>query len=305
MNNTRPHGWQLTVLLATLLISLGAAHAWGAKNQDEVFGLKKDQVARDYSVQEISCSGQSNVFWPGEEMRFTVQIVNKTDKPLKVTGQAQTIAYGTTCDPLDGWTQYAVKIADVGAVPVAVDLPAKGYVDLVIKPVVPNRFGAYALIVDLPGYGRQFAAAFLYVPKATPGKVRNPTYALDLREVTPQMCGLWQRLGIKGTRNEIGYTRTEAAAEQLARLGRECKLMSDYDITVMLCIEGCDWPTNPFGRFRSFLDKDGVGKFQYLGDAAWSPKWDADFQRWVRIICSNYGWPHGPVNAVELWNEPW
>ena len=122
---THSPGWLLSMLLVTLLAT-GMAYGWSVKNQEEVFGLQKDQVATDYSAQEIACSGQSNVFWPGEAINFTVQIVNNSGKPFKASGQAQTIAYGTTSDPLDGWTQYAEKIADAGSTPIAVDLPATG-----------------------------------------------------------------------------------------------------------------------------------------------------------------------------------
>jgi len=38
---------------------------------------------------------------------------------------------------------------------------------------------------------------------------------------------------------------------------------------------------------------------------AWLPSADEDFQKWCRIYAGTFGWPRGPVNAMELWNEPW
>ena len=36
------------------------------------------------------------------------------------------------------------------------------------------------------------------------------------------------------------------------------------------------------------------------------PANDPDFQAWAQMQPPNkYGWPNGPVNAMELWNEPW
>jgi hypothetical protein len=35
------------------------------------------------------------------------------------------------------------------------------------------------------------------------------------------------------------------------------------------------------------------------------PSFDPEFKRYLKDIVSKYGWPKGPVNAVELWNEPW
>ena len=43
----------------------------------------------------------------------------------------------------------------------------------------------------------------------------------------------------------------------------------------------------------------------YPGDCAWLPSADADFRKYMTDVCSRWGWPRGPVNAVELWNEPW
>jgi hypothetical protein len=286
-------------LAVLCLLCTGAASAEKFKGLDALLGVTPKAT---FAVHEIACSGVSNVFWPGDVPSFTLQVVNTTDTPLQAQGSAMTIQYGTSSDPLDGWTQIVHKIADCGAVPVALNIPAKGFVDITVKPVVPKRFGAYALVLDVPGHGRQFAAAFLNTPKATPGKVQFPTYALDLREVTPEMCGLWQRLGIKGTRNEWGFRQDEGS---LKALDRDCKIMDQFEITCMLCIEGGDYSTMPLGTIRSFLDDKGVGKFEYPGDFAWEPKYDVQFQAWMKKITAQFGWPKGPVNAVELWNEPW
>ena len=293
--------------LAVALMATPALCFNGGKGAEAVFGLAKEQLATDYAVQETSCTAPANVFWPGDEVGFTVQVVNKSDQPLKVEGKAETIAYATACDPQDGWVQICQKVADCGTVPVTVDIPAKGFLDLTLKPTVPQRFGAYALVLDLPGHGRQFVAAFLRTPKATPGKVQHPTYALDLREATPEMCSLWQRLGIKGTRNEWGYRRTDSPTwtNEMAALAEECRIMAQYDITVMGCIEGGDMSTMPLGRIRSHLNDKDEGPLGYPGDFAWMPQYDEDFQKWCREVASQFGWPKGPLNAMELWNEPW
>ena len=40
-------------------------------------------------------------------------------------------------------------------------------------------------------------------------------------------------------------------------------------------------------------------------DLAWLPSFDPEFKRYLKKVVGTYGWPKGPVNAVELWNEPW
>jgi hypothetical protein len=293
-------------------VALSAALAqgsisWQGKTAPEVFGLGPDREAKDYTVQEIGCTGQSNVFWPGESVGFTLQLANQTNQPIKVRGQAEVIQYAMTTDPINWWGMIYRKVAQCGAVPIEVDLPAKGFIDLAIKPVQPKQFGAFVLVLDLPGHGRQFAAAYLYVPKADPGKVRSPTYAMDIQQTTDAMCGLFQRLGIKGTRVEVGYLPTDSKGfpKRFDQWTEMFAQFSKYDITAMLTLEGGAYETMPLGCIRSVLNDRNEGTGQYPGDFTWLPQYDEDFQKSVALLTGTFGWPKGPVNAVELWNEPW
>ena len=40
-------------------------------------------------------------------------------------------------------------------------------------------------------------------------------------------------------------------------------------------------------------------------DLAWLPSFDPEFKRYLKSVLMEHGWPKGPINAVELWNEPW
>ncbi|MEB0161049.1 hypothetical protein, partial [Pseudomonas sp. AH2 (2023)] len=40
-------------------------------------------------------------------------------------------------------------------------------------------------------------------------------------------------------------------------------------------------------------------------DMASLPETDGQFREWMKAMALRYGYPRGPVNAVELWNEPW
>ena len=302
--------WPTWVCGLVVTVSAAAAEAgisWQGKTGPEVFGLGPDQAAKDYTVQETGCTGQSNVFWPGEQVGFTLQLVNQTAQPIKIRGKAEVIQYAMTTDPINWWAVIYRKVADCGAVPVDVDLPANGFADVAVRPVQPKRFGAFVLVLDLPGHGRQFAAAYLYVPKATPGKVRSPTYAMDIQQTTDAMCGLFQRLGIKGTRVEIGYQPTgdKNYKKRLDQWTEMFSQFSKYDITAMLTLEGGPYDTMPLGCIRSCLNDRDEGTGQYPGDFTWLPQYDDDFRKSVALLTSTFGWPRGPVNAVELWNEPW
>jgi hypothetical protein len=285
----------------------GVAVPWQASNPEKAFGLTAHQVAKTYTVQEIGCGGVSNVFWPGEEVRFALQFVNQTDRPLQAHGKAEVIQYRMISDPADVWVQTYDKVADCGAVPVHVDIAPKGFADVTVRPVQPRQFGAYVLVIDLAGQGRQFAAAYLYVPKAVPGKFQYPAYAMDIQATGDEMCGLFQRLGIKGTRIELGYSRTNdpGFAKRMADWAQMFNRLNKYDITTLVTLEGGDYGTMPLGRIRSFLNDQAEGNMQYPGDFTWLPQYDDDYQKFVSQLSAAFGWPKGPVNAVELWNEPW
>ena len=82
------------------------------------------------------------------------------------------------------------------------------------------------------------------------------------------------------------------------------KAMADNDITVMLTLM-----TNnahmPMNCIRGLLNDKAEGRMDYPGDFTAMPEFDGEFQAWVKEVALRYGWPKGPLNAVELWNEPW
>ena len=192
------------------------------------------------------------------------------------------------------------------ATPLLLDLPAKGWKNVEVRLPVPERFGPYAVVVDAGKLGRRFGTGFVRSPAPVPGKLQFPTFSHDLMtwDVTESSLALFQRAGIKGLRMEWSYSPTTGKnhAADMEKLGALLKQYGDHDITVMLTLDGGG--PQPLGMFRPHLDADGVmlpGKADY----AWLPEYDADYQKWVEEIAARFGWPKGPVNAIELWNEPW
>ena len=95
-------------------------------------------------------------------------------------------------------------------------------------------------------------------------------------------------------------------AKDMDDFGKRLQVMADNDITVMLTVEtGGDQSRMPLGQVRSLLNEKGEGKMGYPGDFTMLPRYDADFQRWCKDLTERFGWPKGPINAIELWNEPW
>jgi hypothetical protein len=265
------------------------------------------KAPKTYSVQLIDKNVTGNVLLPGDTARFNLQFVNETAQPIHAAGKVEVIRYGTRLAEGDIWKPRGFKIADAGSVPVQVDLPAGGYADITVEPAIPAAFGGYLLVTDLPGLGRQIAAACVRVAAPTPGKVQFPQIALDVSagRWTPDSMAMFKRLGIKAARTEIGYIETDKDGfyQSLVRSAELMGAMRDNDVALMITVSTTGGP-QPMGQPRPHLNDDNTTKTGKC-DMACLPSADEDFQKWCRIFAATFGWPRGPVNAMELWNEPW
>ncbi len=270
---------------------------------EATFGCKFDAKTEGVRAQIVGSNVPGNAFWPGDEAVFEFQVTNSTDQPIKVSGHWELIQYATsTDDPQPFAPATLTKLRACGKEAATFELPAKGVVQQKVKLAVPAEYGAYGVVLDLDGHGREVVAYCLRTVAATPAREQFPTYALDLG--SPDFGPLYQRLGIKGVRIEAGMFNTDdpKAWESTEKL---MKAMKDANIAVMVTMMGSGNGMMPLDRIRGYLNDKAEGKMEYPGDFAIMPQHDKEFQRWVKTYCERYGWPKGPVNAVELWNEPW
>jgi hypothetical protein len=277
----------------------------------EAFGLKVEQKSKNFTVAQTASSLGANVLWPGESAELTFIVNNPGAAPLNLKGFLETIAYNTRVEVGDVWTPKVTRESVAGQVPVEVAVPAKSTATFTVKPTVPDKFGGYVCVFDFGEQGRAFGAAVVRTARAEAGKVFEPSYALDLPwpfEMSDAVTKTFGRLGVRGARMGVGYTPSDNANFQnsLNELEQHLKWAQDNNITVMLTIGAgpVDDKSQPLGRGRPWLDENGVMKDTKF-DAAWLPQYDDDFQKWVTQVVAKWGWPRGPVNAVELWNEPW
>ena len=264
----------------------------------EDFGKSFVISAKGWSVQQTACSLGANALWPGEEATFTCFV--KPGQPYKGSVKVDVIHYGTKGKPGDWWKPVVFKIADTSSSAVDVDLPSEGGF-VTVKPRIGDTFGGYALIFDLGERGRAFAATCVRVPAPDPGRVWLPTYAMDLgwpHEMSPVVFNVFKRLGVKGARTEGGYNTIRDAHVDWAMAN---------DLTLLLTV-GCGGTPReqmPLGRGRPWLRESGEMIEGAKEDLAWVPSFDPEFKRYLKEVLIQHGWPKGPVNAVELWNEPW
>jgi hypothetical protein len=277
------------------------------KDNSAVFGVS---TTTQFTVQEVKADVVANVLWPGDKPSFTFRVTNTSDKAIDAPGRLDVIQYGTRGRAGDIWRPDLFKIADCGGAPVDVKLAAGETREVTVAPAIPETFGGYALMLDMGAAGRAFAASVVRSLPASSERVEAPANSLDIpwpRDINEQSIGLFKRLGVKAARMEVGYVPTTSPnfAKQYQELKDRLQLMQDNNITVMLTVGAAPGLTPiPLDHLRLFLDADDV-MYGTKGDYAWLPSSDPDFQLWCTKVASEFGFPKGPVNALELWNEPW
>ncbi|NLR67020.1 hypothetical protein HGH92_22115 [Chitinophaga varians] len=267
---------------------------------EEVLGVKNNQRHYDYDVSVVRASCPTNVLWPGEQPSYTLQVVNRLNEPIVATGSIELIPYGTRGLPGDIWLPEMVRQGEVATVPVKVNIPAGGYINIEHLPSIPARFGGYALVMDLGRYGRRMITSLVRTFAANPQRLQYPKQSLD-----DMGADFLQRIGVQAIRMGVDYTPTTAPdyTQKMKELDAKIKEYQSKNITVLLMF-GAGTAPLPLGMPRSFLDSNRVMK-KTKQDFVWAPGSDADFQLFVNRLCVQYGWPRGPVTAVSLWNEPW
>jgi hypothetical protein len=304
----------LLVLIAVAGVPLWAQMVTGPDmtNFGEALGLTPALQTRSYTVEELSaqvaehCS--ANVLLPGESVRMTLLFRNKTNRPIHAQGSLEVIQFGTKGKPGDVWSPAVFRIARYKSSTLRVDLGRGGSQRITIAPAIPEAFGGYALIADLGSEGRAFAAALVRVLKPDSGRVQLPTYALDFtwdEQMNENVLDLFQKLGIKGARTGAGFAleKDPGYTTHMAPLEHYLEWARKHEVTVMLTVDNGAAPM-PLGRPRPWLSDD-AHMLKTKDDRAWLPAYDDQFEQWISQLVSRFGWPRGPVNAVELWNEPW
>jgi hypothetical protein len=288
----------LSLLLCLLLWESSGSAQMTTGSAMEDFSKTFNLSAKGWSVQQIGCSRGANVLWPGEDVTFT--FFAKPDQPFKGRLKVDVIRYGTKGKPGDWWKPIVFKIAETSSAEVEVDLPAEG-ASFSVAPKIGEAFGGYAVVLDAGECGRAFGCTCVRVAAAEPGREGLPTYAMDLgwpHEMSPQVFNVFKRLGVKGARVEGGYNTIADAHVDWAM---------ENDLTLMLTVGCGNTPREqqPLGRGRPWLKPDNTCIEGIKEDLAWLPSFDPEFKRYLKEVVSKYGWPKGPINAVELWNEPW
>ncbi len=278
------------------------AAAWGVTATPETY---RNSFGNDGKVAVMlrACSIPANVLWPGDQATFTFQFENLTNRPLKKAGKVHIIRYQTYTPPGPNFFLIGIrKLKDVGSVPIAVDLKAKGWQDVTVTPPIPETFGGYALIIELDGHDRLFGASCVRTFKPQHRKRRFYKLTVDMRNID-----ILVRLGVTPNRLGVGYVPTTSKnfEKWYAEFSGRMQELHKAGRTTTLEFGAGAAKHQPLDRYRKWLNEDDVMRVRGKDDRAWLPAMDPDFRKFVERICSDFGWPKGPVNGVMLWNEPW
>lgn len=270
------------------------------KDFDKIFGVKSFEREYAFQLSLLSLSAPGGVYFPGQQPRVSFQIRNNRDQALRVAGKVEVIPYGTRGLPGDIWKPEVFSTGKISALPIEVNIDAKGFADFTVNPPVPQRMGGYALVVDLGAAGRRFLASYVRTFPARNERVQYPSQSLEY--MPPEVL---ERLDVQAVRLGVSYNAsgTEARKTQMKELAAQLKTLHDHKVTCVVEI-GAGQAPQPLGRGRPHLTKDGVMK-SGKEDLVWSPSQDDDYQQFVYEVAAQYGWPKGPVTGFMLWNEPW
>ncbi|MFN8254321.1 MAG: hypothetical protein U0W24_01450 [Bacteroidales bacterium] len=295
---------KLLIILISLIISdllyaqMRAPEEW--LNYEKVLNVKNNQRFYDFDVYCIKTSGECNIFYPGDKPKLTFQVVNNTNETIAVEGKFDIIRTGANGIPNDIWLPEMVKLQDIQAISVKVNIPPKGFSDFEIEPTIPETFGAYTFVLDLGKHGRRFATSLVRTFKPNPKPIQYPKQALD--DLGVDFLG---RIGVQAIRMGISYIPTTHRdyVKEMEKLNKQLREYKEKNVTVLLMfMEGP--ALIPLGNPRSFLDDNNVF-LKTKQDYVWMPSLDEDFSKFVKNICIENGWPKGCVTGVHLWNEPW
>ncbi len=138
-----------------LTIPAGADERSGRIDFNKVFELNDELIPR-IRITLIKSNAPGCLYFSGERPELTFQLVNTTDKAIKLTGKTELCQFAARSILGDIWNSRTVKLRDRGKQTVRINLPAKGWQNITLKPVLPKEKGCYGLVLDLGKEGRDF-----------------------------------------------------------------------------------------------------------------------------------------------------
>ena len=326
----------LSLALSTTATALDLPIPTGGYDQywSDTFGVNVKRAGGGFEKNDqlqavmIASNVIANILHPGEQGTFTIQLSNLTDREISGEATVELVRYELITIPNQDMFHVAPKkLADVGSTKVSIKIAAKGFQDLTIKPVVPETFGGYGLVLTMPGQDKVFLGGL--VRSLVPDAPRDPRFrrlAVDLEDI-PTITRLGaapNRLGM----SPIGEDGTDKTwAHHYEKAAKHLREFHAAKLPVVIEF-GHEVPgqgkIHPLGKARSHLavktkageykpwnsveptETDGMAYMtSHYSDLTWLPEFDSAVKANIKRLLKEFAWPKGPIIGVDLWNEPW
>jgi len=268
---------------------------------NEVFNLNSGKNMLDVYLIESSIPG--NVLWKNDSIKFTIQVVNKSNSQIQLQARVGCIPYATKARPGDIWVPYMYKMEGEVYESININIAPNSFANFSYSPKLGEKNAAYGLVTDFGDLGQHFITSFVRTFSASTQKIQFPKFCLD--DISNDVLS---RLGCQGIRAGVDYKPTTDPdfEDWLKDLKAKYMEYKDANIAVLLKLGAPEnyGTKHPIGVPRPWLDDNNVMKNTKC-DMAWIPALDDDFKNFTYRIIKELGWPKGPINAVALWNEPW
>jgi len=295
----------VTVALACLTIvpvSAGEMDMW--QFPEELTPLTLDVAGTNgWSAAPASLEPAFGIAYPGEKWVVNLQLTG-VDADVKPT--IEVVRFGTRHDLLN---------------PLQADLVLVNRSDVVVcgKPLrvetkIENNtlrwegggndlaeLGCYAVIVEIPGKGRQVGATVARVlPTSQRGTGKDSMLFYHLHHVVPQQqLEMVTRLGYRWIRTD-GMPNWNSAAGR----GDDPLNWDHLDKWVETFRKnGLYIQSNMYGAPGDTITKPNWDTYNYVFEEKWDSKWGDFVEEAVRRYCGPDG--DGPLQIIDYWNEPW
>ncbi len=271
-------------------------------NWYKAFSLDEKRRDFDFSATLYQSNGVGNMFYRGEKPEVMIQIENLTDKALEYKGVIELIDYRTENIDGDIWYPVVFNNGVIEKKTVEIKIPPKGYQNICYVPELPEKFGGYAIVIDLGAHGRLFVSSLARILKNESKSIQFPKQSSEIFHAS-----VMGRLGMQAVRYGIPFQMkgSKERDELFKEMEQVFTQMKENNVAVTIEIGAGDfYRGQPLGLPRPHLDENNV-MLQTKTDLAWLPERDEEFREFCYEIIGKYGWPRGPINGIMLWNEPW
>jgi len=313
-------------LLVTLVCLLGCAvfaHAQLFKYPEQLDPLKLDaNGSNSWNVEVTKLTPTSGILYPGDTVSLQLTLSNTGNTALIGAPTVEIVHVDAKFEGFDG-TRGDMMIGGfkMRTVPLA---PADRFMQPAVNidpgktatltwmqtdPKAYAKFGLYAVVVDIPGKGRQGVGSFARVyppnPAAGDGKDSPLLYSQNIWYMWgPQQLDAVARLGYKWVRTD-GFPNWNGVATRNHNDGPDGPFdWTNTDAQIEHYRRNHLWiMSNMYGGPEGAVTDANRKAYNMIHQPIYDDTWGMFVEEAVRRYCGKDG--NGPLQIIDYYNEPW